>query len=337
MSDRAGRQRRPRASHGLPCPQCGALRAPDNTPSCACARRASDALRDTRTAEAAAAEDFDPLRIRPYVELDGPMGEVDSAMTMPLRAVPADETVRLRRVRAGSVPSTTDLSLFEATADGAEDDELLPDAGEPPRGRRRRALLIAATGAAVAVVAATGFASGLFSYEAPSRNGAAPEDVRASVPDTSTSAASASSTASRSPSPSAADTPPSTPDRPSPSPSPSRTSASPSASASAEPSATAPTVRASGTIGPDNSADNSQQTIAAPVLRLGDTGTEVTELQLRLQQLFLYTGEADGTFSTEVETAVRNYQSPRNLQHTDQPGVYGAATRKSLESETKKP
>ena len=43
---------------------------PTTRPSCACARRASDALRDTRTAEAAAAEDFDPLRIRPYVELD---------------------------------------------------------------------------------------------------------------------------------------------------------------------------------------------------------------------------------------------------------------------------
>ncbi|MFC9290316.1 hypothetical protein ACFT0E_27300, partial [Streptomyces sp. NPDC057052] len=55
--------------HGHPCPRCGALRTADNTPSCACARQASDALRDTREAEAADAEDFDPLRIRPYVEL----------------------------------------------------------------------------------------------------------------------------------------------------------------------------------------------------------------------------------------------------------------------------
>lgn len=54
---------------GLPCPECGALRALDNTPSCTCAQRASEAQRDTRTTEAAAAEDFDPLRIRPYVEL----------------------------------------------------------------------------------------------------------------------------------------------------------------------------------------------------------------------------------------------------------------------------
>ncbi|MYS43932.1 peptidoglycan-binding protein, partial [Streptomyces sp. SID5998] len=57
--------------NGHVCPQCGAPRAADNSPSCACTRRAADALRDTRTAEAAAAEDFDPLRIRPYVDFEG--------------------------------------------------------------------------------------------------------------------------------------------------------------------------------------------------------------------------------------------------------------------------
>ncbi|SCD27397.1 hypothetical protein GA0115245_10021, partial [Streptomyces sp. di188] len=57
--------------NGHPCPECGAPRHTDRTPTCACARRTADALRDARTAEAAAAEDFDPLRIRPYVDLDG--------------------------------------------------------------------------------------------------------------------------------------------------------------------------------------------------------------------------------------------------------------------------
>ncbi|MGJ7020073.1 hypothetical protein J2Z78_005618, partial [Streptomyces griseorubens] len=57
--------------NGHPCPECGAPRHADRTPTCACARRTADALRDARTAEAAAAEDFDPLRIRPYVDLDG--------------------------------------------------------------------------------------------------------------------------------------------------------------------------------------------------------------------------------------------------------------------------
>ncbi|MGJ7419687.1 hypothetical protein AB9128_27965, partial [Streptomyces cinereoruber] len=41
---------------GHVCPECGVHR-----PGCACAR-----------AELAAAEDFDPLRIRPYVTLDAP-------------------------------------------------------------------------------------------------------------------------------------------------------------------------------------------------------------------------------------------------------------------------
>ncbi|MGC5035357.1 peptidoglycan-binding protein, partial [Streptomyces sp. DT73] len=56
--------------HGHPCPECGAPRQRDNTPSCACTDRAAEALREARTAQAAAAEDFDPLRIRPYVEID---------------------------------------------------------------------------------------------------------------------------------------------------------------------------------------------------------------------------------------------------------------------------
>ncbi|RRR69494.1 peptidoglycan-binding protein, partial [Streptomyces sp. RP5T] len=70
-------------SNGHTCPECGAPRGVDNTPSCGCTQRASDALRDARTAQAAAAEDFDPLRIRPYVELD--------EETAPVPAVPAPD------------------------------------------------------------------------------------------------------------------------------------------------------------------------------------------------------------------------------------------------------
>lgn len=46
---------------GHVCPECGVHR-----PGCACARAAE------KVAEVAAAEDFDPLRIRPYVTLDAP-------------------------------------------------------------------------------------------------------------------------------------------------------------------------------------------------------------------------------------------------------------------------
>ncbi|WP_256925347.1 peptidoglycan-binding protein [Streptomyces sp. Amel2xC10] len=371
MSDPTGWQGRPERQ-GLPCPECGALRAADNTPSCACARRASEALRDTRTAEAAAAEDFDPLRIRPYVEIgatgegdghgevhDGGRGAVD--MTMPLRAVPADETVQLRAVAVdataalptpqgpldprgprgplGAEPSTTDLSLFETSDrdDAYRDDE---DASTPRGRRRRRALLLATTGAVVTVVTAAGFASGLFSYEKPARDDAAPEDVRVAVPEVSdTEAASVSPSASGSPSPSASSASPSASASESASPSASASaSASPSASASAEPSPSVSTTEETASAGPDDGADGDGggQPIAAPVLRRGDSGPEVTELQIRLRELRLYNHDVNGVFDQRLENAVRNYQWYRGIK-ADSYGVYGAATRQSLESETSAP
>ncbi|MFD9319840.1 peptidoglycan-binding protein [Streptomyces sp. NPDC060053] len=391
MIDPTGHQGRS-GQQGLPCPECGVLRALDNTPSCACARRASEAQRDTRTTEAAAAEDFDPLRIRPYVELGteaggepggmfggepagtfgggpggGARGSVGPAdVTMPLPtvpaapappavpaapAVPADATMPLRTVppvgpapdmtaalptplaSSASEPSTTDLSLFEAADAGAAH----PDDEEPHRPRRRRTLLIATTAAVVAVVTAAGFASGLFTYEKPTRNGATPEDVRAAVPDASTSAASASAAPSRSASPSASEASPSPSESESASPSASESSASPSASPSAEAGQTTPTAHATGSLAPGNGADNEDDDPAdAVVLRRGDKGAEVTELQSRLRQLFLYNGETDGTFSAEVEDALRNYQWSRGTTE-DGLGVYGALTRARLESETTEP
>ncbi|MEH0544054.1 peptidoglycan-binding domain-containing protein [Streptomyces sp. B21-105] len=386
MIDPTGWQRRP-GRPGLPCPECGALRAPDNTPSCTCARRASDALRDTRTAEAAAAEDFDPLRIRPYVELDdaepdgtnarGTTGPADTPratgvpratdVTMPMAAVPADATMPLRRVDPagpppdatatlpttltphtphtphtpltpltppGSEPSTTDLRLFGTAYAGAAH----PDGEQTrPRPRRRRVLLVATTGAVVAVVTAAGFAAGLFSYEKPTRESAASKDVRAAVPAPSVSASSASPSASRSASPSAPKAPPSPSERESPSPSATPESASPSASPSAEASPATPTAEASLAPGPDKRADAVQRGSADVVsLRRGDQGSEVTELQLRLTAAFFYDGEADGTFSDEVEEAVRNYQWSRGTTE-DGLGVYGPVTRARLESETKEP
>ncbi|MGQ4331190.1 peptidoglycan-binding domain-containing protein [Streptomyces hayashii] len=74
----------------------------------------------------------------------------------------------------------------------------------------------------------------------------------------------------------------------------------------------------------------------AVVLRRGDKGAEVTELQLRLRQLHLYDSQADGMFGSEVEEAVRNYQWSRATT-SDGLGVYGPATRTALESETKEP
>ncbi|MEW2074002.1 peptidoglycan-binding domain-containing protein [Streptomyces sp. NPDC013433] len=357
--------------NGNPCPECGAPRNSDNTPSCACTLRASDALRDARTAEAAAAEDFDPLRIRPYVELDGgtgpaaPDGAAEAAEAAGAPETPAegpgapgaaDETMALRAVPpeaapgatdATSVlptplapgtarPNATDLHLFDTTQPLAAV-PAVPDgpAGTPPR-RRRRGALFAVAGAVVAVVGAAGWASGLFSYETPSRDGAAPEDVRASVPDPSSAPPSAEPTAgASSAAPTSSASPSGSPSASasasaSPSPSASTTSASPSRSA--EPSPT-PTTTAPADSAEDTEEDEGGST--GPVLRRGDQGAEVVELQQRLHEKWLYNDEIHGRFNQRVEDALRSYQWSEGLQA--ELGVYGPQTRARLEAETQEP
>ncbi|GGV85517.1 peptidoglycan-binding protein [Streptomyces griseoloalbus] len=397
-----------------PCPECGAPRNRDNTPSCACTLRASDAFRDARTAEAAAAEDFDPLRIRPYVELDGgagrsaehdgppedprasersagassgsasPSGSPSEPRPEPSSASPEggsapephgappanDATMTLRRVPPGATdapgtpgtpravdstsvlpssvlptplapattrPSATDLHLFETeepagTGPGAPE----PDGGlGTPTRRRRPGMLFAAAGAVVAVVGAAGWASGLFSYETPSRDGAAPQDIRAGVPDPSSGAPSAAPTTSASsaaPAPSASPSAsPSVSASPSASPLPSASSTSPGPSQPAEPSSP-PTTTTPSDAAEDTDEDDDT---GGPVLRRGDRGPEVTELQLRLRQLYLYNDDVNGQFSQRLEESLRNYQWSRGL--SEELSVYGPETRSRLESETREP
>ncbi|MFD5741850.1 peptidoglycan-binding protein [Streptomyces massasporeus] len=505
--------------NGHPCPECGAPRQRDNTPACACTHRAAEALRDARTAQAAAAEDFDPLRIRPYVEIDagasgGPGGgttpsndSVESAphapddtalrpgtgptgaspaqvpgaaaegargraaadnsaalpygdalrppgngsaeasraqspgrttegtqgpaatgngatppygagprptdngsaeaprpqdpgpvpgraapgssgtpsqspaegtphpaasadstaglpyaeapraarppspadATMPLPPVAPDATAVLPAASAGTAfptplapaatePSVTDLRMFDGTAGADRGAAEAGGSGARRPGRRRRNLLVAAAGACVAVVAAAGYASGLFSYESPSRDTALPDDIRASVPDApSSSAASTPPRGSASAAPPAPAAPPPSPSRsesPSASPSPSAPSAS--ASPSQSPSPSAPQPSGSTTGAEQAPPDNGRQKTGPTVLRLGDRGPEVTELQLRLRQLVLYNDDADGTFDDRLADAVRTYQWSRGVQ-SDDLGVYDRATREKLESETREP
>ncbi|WP_043683779.1 peptidoglycan-binding domain-containing protein [Streptomyces xylophagus] len=318
------------------CPQCGAPRAADGSPSCACTQRASDALRDARTAEAAAAEDFDPLRIRPYVELDGNPQEQAPAVPSSAPVGPEGETQRLPAVeetmplRAVTLPTPdpTDLSLFEAAGGNPSE---VPTHTDPPR-RHRRTVLLAVAGAVVVVIAAAGFASGLFSYKTPSRDEAAPQDVRASVPTASKSAASVtpSTSGSTSAQPTSASPTPSLSTNPSPSASsPPSPTTSKSATPSRTPTPTATTSTASATDRQGNSSPSA-------ILQRGDEGPEVTELQLRLAQLNLYTGPDNGVFDKQVQTSVRTYQLARGIQ-SDELGVYGTATRARLESETTEP
>jgi peptidoglycan hydrolase-like protein with peptidoglycan-binding domain len=145
-------------------------------------------------------------------------------------------------------------------------------------------------------------------------------------------AGTASAPASRSASP----TPPATGTTsgtgPSPSAAPSGTSATPSRPAT--PTQAPTTARATGSVGPPT--DTGQDKRGAQVLRPGDQGPEVTELQLRLTQLALYIGTPDGTYDNRVEEAVRRYQGARGIT-ADEQGVYGPATRTGLESETAEP
>ncbi|OIK03552.1 peptidoglycan-binding domain-containing protein [Streptomyces monashensis] len=318
MSDSAspGGPEGPGSPEGRTCPRCGAPRGLDLSPSCDCTERAAEALRETRTAEAAAAEDFDPLRIRPYVEVDEPAqtGAVPPVeATLPLRPLPG--------------PSTTDLRMFEeGGADGSAAGRLAP--GGAPRRRARRTVLLSAAGAGVAVVAAAGFASGLFSYDTPSsRDRAGAQEVRESVPDVSTPASS---------SPPPADSPPVSRSlvRPSSAPPAPARSATPSAS----PTSRTPSPTASRSPSPSVTASVSAQTTpaAAPVLRLGDRGPQVAELQERLGRLNLYDDGVDGVFTRPVEDAVHTYQLARGITG-DPYGEYGPATRQRLESETSQP
>ncbi|WP_406329571.1 peptidoglycan-binding protein [Streptomyces sp. NBC_00203] len=315
--------------NGHVCPECAAPRAPDGTPSCACTQRASDALRDARTAEAAAAEDFDPLRIRPYVELGA---EVPTA---PEGARPADDasaaTMRLTALPSAlpSAPQAADVHLFPEQPPEPRSTAL---PAERPR-RRGRTAVLAVAGAVVTVVAAAGLASGLFSYDTPARDGALPEDVRASVPDASSKAPSVSPTSpsTKTTAPVPVAPAPSHSASASPSASESSTSASPSRSATPTPTTTSASPTSSATATRDGSDERRVQT-----LRRGDKGPEVTELQQRLTQLALYTGDDNGRFDNQVEDAVSRYQWARGITGDEQ-GVYGTATRASLEAETTEP
>ncbi|WP_079141932.1 peptidoglycan-binding protein [Streptomyces sp. LUP30] len=314
------------------CPLCGAPRAADGAPACVCARLASDAHRSDRTAQAAAAEDFDPVRIRPFVVLgdDGnPQDGARPGARPESPAVPAPTTSQA----PDEPPSAQEADTVDGVGGSGEGEEPGgpggPDAHDGPyRGRSRsrvRLLVLAgvlATAVTLAVLAA------VLGYDGPARHDTSAEGVRAPVPEETsagvTTAGRPSAHASRS--------------QPPPTPSPSRSAgASASAPASATPARSAgpsPTPSAGATGSAPAEPVPTQS--APPVLRLGDTGPEVAELQTRLGRAGYYDGQADGAYSRQVEAAVRTYQLTRAIVK-DESGVYGAATRASLEAETAEP
>lgn len=440
------------AAAGPACPACGAPRQADHTPSCACGPRAADAMLEARTAEAAAAEDFNPLRIRPYVALEetghgtgqgtghgtgreeagagaagtpgaadapdaaarsGASGGVAGAAAVPAGtgdgaepaqgagvaqgtargtepaqgagpaeqaadadadAVPAampdaSETTMLLRAPAApsaaatadtaatsvlptplappaDAPNATDLRMFEPTAGGPAGPRTPTPAPEPApaeRRRPRRAALAGAAVVAVAVLGTVGYASDLFSYESPARDQAPADVVRAGVPEPSTDMASAreatddasASPESASPSPSASASG-NEEASPSSTASPSASHASPAASRTAEPSRSATSSETSTEATESQAAEDDTGDDVATVLRRGDQGPEVAELQQRLRQVHLYLKDADGHYDRQVEEAVSRFQWTRGIS-SDESGTYGPATRAQLERETQEP
>ncbi|MFF7840770.1 peptidoglycan-binding protein [Streptomyces ossamyceticus] len=313
---------------GPVCPQCGTPRAADGTPACSCAEQASEAHRDSRTAQAAAAEDFDPVRIRPFVKVgDAPSGAHDTADAPGSSDV--HDTPGLHDPAYASDDPTEELPAHGGHPGPPSAPDVRPPVGTGHHegGRRRRRALVGGAGAAAAAaVVAAGLVSGLFSYDAPARDGL-PDDVRARLPEaasqedtTSTPTPSGTASPSRS-----AGTPSASPDA-----TPDESSAVPSGSG--RPTRTPSNSDATRTSGPPPTGSAEQN----PVLGFGDRGPEVTELQLRLRQVGLYSGDTDGEYDREVESAVRGYQLTRVILD-DESGIYGMPTRVALESETSEP
>ncbi|WP_405897550.1 peptidoglycan-binding protein [Streptomyces sp. NBC_00727] len=335
------------------CPECGTGSRPGAGPGCACASRAAygapgapghvtdperaaeqqriaDEHHAGRSAEMAAAEDFDPLRIRPYVTLGG--DTVTAAPTTPPPGAP--------HVYGPEGDAATTMPLFLDPADPPPTDAaLLLNGPDPVTPRRRRPFAAVIAGAAVVTVVGTAaFVGGLFNGDG---NGEADLDQAlpstvASLPDESEPSPSTTPSASASPSRSA---------------SPSATasasasrSASPPASTSASPSASA-SRSATASTSPSATAESSDpaEGLAPPqatpdetgTLRRGDHGPEVAELQRRLKdpRVGTFFGPIDSDYTDRVEQAVHVFQSWWNVTG-DPDGAYGPNTRRRLEEAT---
>jgi hypothetical protein len=264
---------------------------------------------------------------------------VSHPLGMPLSAsVPdgdvAESTVKPLIGMAGEGPAPADLGMFsvlsaEERAPGeAEPYRLRPvepapgraSGGHRRKGRRPVAAAAAVAGTAVAVGAialAIHFLSGQdrATEVLPDNNTSAPELITPSE-DASAATTGAAPATSRSAGPSVS------------------SGASPAAATVAAVSS-APAVSRSATASAPASASGSGSDGKgnSRVLRTGDSGSQVVELQDRLKQLGLYDSVADGVYDADVQSAVSLYQA-RYRVHGDADGTYGPHTRRSLESRT---
>ncbi|MFE3139561.1 peptidoglycan-binding protein [Streptomyces scopuliridis] len=296
---------------GQLCPECGTPRAAEDRPGCDCGERGArpesyakgpEKKATERAAEIAAAEDFDPLRIRPYVTLDaGPEAPRSFRTAGPLPPLAPTSTPAAAPVPAG----------------GGEDHPA------PPPVRRKPYRAVAIGAAAVAVIGTVAFAGKVLSQDAGAER-ARPDKAHTWLPsmsprDTPPPAVTPRPTPTPSATPPAAAPPP--PPAPAPTPSASRpaTAKAPSPSAPktlSEPSREPGRAPAGGSLGP------------------GDSGPEVMELQWRLAEVRLFYGSPDGQYDDRVAGAVGLYQSYKKIDGDPQ-GVYGPHTRRALEADTR--
>ncbi|MDX3849630.1 peptidoglycan-binding domain-containing protein [Streptomyces sp. AK02-01A] len=286
---------------GQLCPECETPRATEGRPGCDCADRATQAVQAGRSAEIAAAEDFDPLRLRPYVTLGAGDGQAPTAFRT-----------------AGPLPPLA----TESGPVGPPAVEPLPAAPPPSPSRRKPFKAVVIGAAAIAVIGTAVIVAGLFPGDRQER--ALPDETLPPLPssnlvepDASTPSVTASASHSA---PATVSSQPAPPPAPTASAPRSTAPRAPSAPASAKP--------------PTQPPPQPVQPPAGGSLSPGDSGPEVVELQNRLEEIWLYRGPSNGEYDQRVEGAVRVYQSYKHIEG-DPEGVYGPNTRRALEAETR--
>ncbi|WP_051885826.1 peptidoglycan-binding domain-containing protein [Streptomyces hygroscopicus] len=324
------------------CPHCFAPARANGRPGCACAARAA-------ASAATAGETDDQIRPRPYVTLSEESTGGPDPRDLRLFEEPgspgspgspetgdAEETRVIDRVGGRPGGEQTD----------GDADENAPGATRHRKSRRKAVIAVLAGAATVAVAGSLAIGTGLVGGETKDDGGGGASERTLADTSTSTSAPADAETPAEEAGASGAPAP-SAPPHPSASgaarPSASASGAAPAATA--RPSASVSVTRSAAQPEPTTSSDPRDPTSAPPeppeptgppVLREGDSGPEVVELQKRLGQLLLYIGVSDGKYDDGVRNAVSNYQSQHDV--TDDPdGVYGENTRRDLESRTDEP
>ncbi|NEW73490.1 peptidoglycan-binding domain-containing protein [Streptomyces rhizosphaericus] len=331
------------------CPHCFAPARANGRPGCTCAERAA-----ASTATAGATDD--QTRPNPQVTLpeERPAG-------------PDPRDLRLFEETEGENPGNAEtpgvfgkgdgeetrvIDRVEERPGGDEGDEgdaadAATDAPGPGRHRKSKRKVVAAVlagAAAVAVAGSLAIGTGLLGDHKEDGSGGggasdhtladstvsppAEEELPAEGPGTSSGSPSSSTTPHPSASGSArAGATPKSEGGPS-------GSARPSESASATGSPTKPGPSASDA--PTSAPSDTPEPPGPPVLREGDSGPEVVELQKRLTQLLQYIGVADGKYDEGLRRIVSSYQDQHDITG-DPDGVYGENTRRDLESRTDEP